>query len=663
MKGPPSDPDLLFKVSQNLGVFFVFIGFWICTVSWGWVLGEYLGLDQLTNLNSLAISLGIGTAALSILATALGLLGLIGYWMSPLHEALLFAGPFAFAIRLNKKAAHRLPRLTFQWREWDLGYVITFVFILITFISITFVAGLIHGTTDPHLYHLLGPRVWSENGAFSLHEGWPIIFTAASWENLFLYGNTILGGPMGKGLIEGQLFGQWTHFLLGLMGTIAALVSFLKIWIKDSTTRLLAAIVAVSNIEFLYWSWLAKNDFGILSWCFLAFSILFNFEELNSRRVAIAGVLLGLAISGKCTIVISLIPLLIVWSCLVVGQNRHAILQAFFKVFRLGGWIIAGAFPIYFRNWIFTGNPVFPMLDFFFKSPLISVSIREDESTFIAHRYFSIQELWHRIQLHLNTDYLYYGAVFLPILLFVYRKRAPFYWLALSSFFTLLFYDYWNIYDSFLRWIALSLLILSAAGTATLFDLIQALSSQIPSKFPVQKIARVILVLCLLFYVKQDVWSYINSWNPYFNGTSPTYVIRKHDIIFGGDARAWLRLNAKPEDLILTTGDTQYYLDYYLRIYAIQQHPLIDQKLRPIYNPDSALRVLKSIGAKYILDIAHWESRYYNFRGIVIDWLAQQNPQALVYVGPNSWIMDMDKIELPESAVPDTLNSLEPPIY
>ena len=57
------------------------------------------------------------------------------------------------------------------------------------------------GGEDEYRYSLIGPRLWADAGHVYRPNLLTTAFFSSYWESLFLWGNSYLGGPAGRGLI------------------------------------------------------------------------------------------------------------------------------------------------------------------------------------------------------------------------------------------------------------------------------------------------------------------------------------------------------------------------------------------------------------------------------------------------------------------------------
>ena len=107
---------------------------------------------------------------------------------------------------------------------------------------------------------------------------------------------------------------------------------------------------------------------------------------------------------------------------------------------------------------------------------------------------------------------------------------------------------------------------------------------------------------------------------------------------------AWLRLNAKPSDFIVTTGFQLLYYVSHLNATAIVNDPVLDAEISSISDIPTAVQAMRKHGARYLLDVAKWDSRFYWAIGPVMAQAADEHPDAVAYAGNDSFILDLEKL-------------------
>ncbi|MGK5089993.1 hypothetical protein WDW86_20775 [Bdellovibrionota bacterium FG-2] len=624
LKGPPRDPDVLFGWEQNIGTFCVFLFWASCVLAWGRGLCVLFRLEHLGWFGAVLI----GTLGASWSAMALGHLGLVGSSSSGLVVVLLLAGFGLILTQRRSQTGRTAPDLN-DGIFPDFKRLLVFLLVALLLGFRLLHAFLAHGTSDPALYHLLAPRLWFDRGEIYFSENAPILFQASFWEYLFLWGNLLLGGPSGKGLIEGQLFGQWTHVLFGGGGVILALQFFLKNFFKSSVSLGFVILCGISSSSLGAIASLAKNDWGVIFWALSGGLLLLN-GAVSGRVLqnVLGGIVLGVAFVSKVTLGVWIFFFLFFW-CVFVSVRRPRVMGLVAIGFALG------SFPILLRNYLATDNPVFPTLNFIFRSPWVSPSYQL--STQAEHGGLVLLPglLWVRLKFFVRDSYWFWGLAFLP---FVWRQIC---WvrslrvLVFTSISVVLFFLFWEFRFGFLRWAGPGLVFLGVfSGWFTVLFIQRFFRSWFHQEVS-------LIILLLVIAASGSSFWILN--NPIFSD-SPSLHIRDPLVHLGGDSKAWLRMNAKPWDLIVTTGDNQLYYLSSLNVVAIRDCPDWDRVTYRLRFPWELMQVLDGWRVRYVLDSRHWETVYWGRVSYLVNLLAWQFPETIVHAGANSFVLDFYKL-------------------
>ena len=238
----------------------------------------------------------------------------------------------------------------------------------------TLAAFLPQGHGDPLLYHLAGPALWAEAGRVHLNSDLPNVMLSASWEYLYLWPQ-IFFRPAGlNGQIAAQIFSQWIHLFWGWLGLAVLVARIARRFTLSEGRKFLFPFAGIFVASLQWTAGVAKNDSGVAFWSLGAWLLLSAALESGAASAATlvgAGLLAGLAITGKISAVIFLAPFL---SVAVLWHLWRAPMTVLRKAIICGVTLLLTLLPIYVRNWIETGNPFFPMFATYFPSPWVSAS-------------------------------------------------------------------------------------------------------------------------------------------------------------------------------------------------------------------------------------------------------------------------------------------------
>lgn len=364
----PRRRNLLFGLFAILWLFVIILGYFVshkpftgelagalALVTWRLVLAclvaataggigrRLLPLDELHPLAQISVYSACGLGILAFLTMLLGLVG--GF--HPLGFALLLAAVI-FLVRKQIIAWAKLWQgLPSFWRESSRFWKACGVFL-----AIILALGLLTALAPPVkydalMYHLAMPETYLESGSFSYLPWLVMTGMPQTTEMLYTLGMS-LGGAQGAAVL-GWLFAFLA--LLGLAGYTRTRLDVPAGWV--AAISLMAGYTFAVSIAWAYVDWLGLY-FGLA-----ALICLDEWRRKGRREILLfAGLFAGFAFSTKYTAGIFSIALFAAfcWHCY---QRK----EGFFTNagILVGGAILAAA-PWLLRNWVNTGNPVYPFL-------------------------------------------------------------------------------------------------------------------------------------------------------------------------------------------------------------------------------------------------------------------------------------------------------------
>lgn len=577
---------------------------------WGW--GRFSALRL--GYGGLAEGALFSTLAAVVPAFLLGHSGALGNTGRILALAYLVVGIFL------ARMSWRRPRL--NWPMVLLGAVVLFRF---------FNAYLPSGHGDPLIYHLLGPRLWVQQGMVTLHPDLPNALLAGAWEYFYLWPQLIFnaGGEI-HSLVLAQIYSQWIHLLWGWLGIPLVADAMLFRGSERSHQRYFVffSLLFVSSLQ---WTGaLAKNDCGVACWALGA--MLFWSRGLSTegraRDFMLAGTFAGLAVAGKLNAAIFLLPALLAYwlMCLrevsVANQIKGGLASAVFGAFTVG--------LFFFRNWKETANPFFPLLHSVFPSPWVSQSWADNFASMNPGSAFSPHTLGARIMALPRENPLMLGWLLLPVLYFraegraYLRLRAPWIAVALAS---LLLFGLAFGGSLEMRHLGAGLILLTAIGSMAAAEAVDLLKSARARRWA-GRLLIVVLLACSRLPLHL-IWK-----SP---GIAPgVSYLSTHT---AGDAKAWLREHAGREELIAVMADNETYYLSGQKVTVLTERPDIDRATYGVKDFAGFMRGLCSTSrATYLLDAR--ESM-----GMAPRFPDRDLSSALLFRGVASNVYDLGKLE------------------
>ena len=316
-----------------------------------------LPLENIQRAGRLVLQFGLGTGLFSLVWFLLGLAGLYFRWTA---WGVLLLGLFF----LRKPVYSWAKEFSFMLLEFE--KIKKSEKAVVLFLSVLLLIQLLIALSPPLKYD-----------ALTYHLDLPRHYAAAN-SFVFLDQNPYWGHPQ---LVEVLytfaylLFGLETAVLLGwVVGVmiLAGTAGVCNFWIKEADPKadtkmpgLMAAAVLLSGYTFRYmFSWAYTDLFSVLfGFCTLLVFIQF-LQTNNVKFLYFSGLFAGFALGTKWTAALVLLPLFF-WLVpdLLKGRLKPR------TVFIWGGVFFLTALPWFLKNYIYTGNPLYP---YFFPTPWIN---------------------------------------------------------------------------------------------------------------------------------------------------------------------------------------------------------------------------------------------------------------------------------------------------
>lgn len=191
-------------------------------------------------------------------------------------------------------------------------------------------------------------------------------------ENLASYFqlNGVVLYAMGMTLISGAELPKLMHFSAGVIASLLVYSLGARLW---GARVGLAASAIVASTPLVWWvGEAAYTDLWLAMFVTAtAESMVLFAARPHPRRAFVVGLLAGAALGTKVTGVTAVLPLVAIFLMWIGTSPDHRPRWAMFAALAAGG-IATGSY-FFVRSWILTGNPAFPLLNTYFKSPYFSL--------------------------------------------------------------------------------------------------------------------------------------------------------------------------------------------------------------------------------------------------------------------------------------------------
>ncbi len=298
-----------------------------------WLLNRF-SLDIESNLEHLLFGLGLGLGGLGLLVLFFGLVG----W---LETAVFYAIAIILTLLTSKQSFSLLRRM-----QWPRPSRLVAIYLFLA-MGLAFTLALLPPTSfDALLYHLEGPKLYLKTGQIRAFDNFPLFFPSL-FEMFYMMAMAL----------RGDITAKLLHFVFHLL--LAGLVyntAQTKLRLKDSWTAVLFLYAMPMILTLAGW---AYSDLGLAFYQMAALVALLNWKRTRQKNwLILSGILCGLAMGFKYTSFLAPLTL----AGMVVWKRRRDWKTAVSSLFQLAIPTTLVAAPMYIRNWLLVGNPVYPFL-------------------------------------------------------------------------------------------------------------------------------------------------------------------------------------------------------------------------------------------------------------------------------------------------------------
>lgn len=299
------------------------------------------------------ISLMVGLGILSYFVFIFGIIG----WLSPAHLIILLIMTMLISLPYSLEIIRTIPiSITQMFRTWKsfridrriLAAIGMFILVLTLLITLT-----PPFDYDSLAYHLQGPRLFLDTGKiYPNFENWFTLFPF-TWEMLYMLG-------LGLG---SDIFAKLIHYSTFILFVLSAF-TFGRRLISTSAGWIAAAILMGIPILPL-WGATAYTDLAWALFQFLAIGLVAIWQkEGKTGYLLLAGMMQGWAMGSKYPALAAGAAMGVI--VLLISLKRTPDAPAWKRILTsgvvFGGAALLVASPWYIKNYLWTGDPVFPLL-------------------------------------------------------------------------------------------------------------------------------------------------------------------------------------------------------------------------------------------------------------------------------------------------------------
>ncbi|MCM0607066.1 MAG: hypothetical protein KA715_13335 [Xanthomonadaceae bacterium] len=343
-----------------------------------------------------------------------------------------------------------------------------------------------------------------------------------------------------------------------------------------------------------------------------------------------------MACASKLPALFTVFPFLCIWSYSIYEkEKKHLFFKSLLIVLIFA---FTAAIPFFIRNWYMTKNPFFPAFNSLFESQWLSETLGKEYALtqFSNQKDIFLTLLIKRLILIKDRDLLLY---ILPLACLFGRART----LALVSISGILIFlltmktaSGENDGTLLLRYLGPALILGIAISSAWLLDELQKLIQK-PS---LQSVPSIILAGFFIFHSVYNPPVFY-PFKPFLNiAVAPTIPYAVRELSIGGKSKAWLRLNAKPSDFILSAGDNQIYYLSHLNVSTVLEQPTFDHLLSTSTDLKDFLIKISPFTPRYLFDSKHFELFYWSKLSFWLYQAAIDYPECIAYLAQDSIVID-----------------------
>lgn len=301
--------------------------------------------------------------------------------------------------------------------------------IVVVYLGVSFFISLYPSSYfDPLNYHLFGIVEWAKLDRL-IHIESAIQLMHVSFADYLFFPFALILNPLDLDhLVSIQVSSQLLTVFMGITLTSLLLADFFKNKMNHFWVGLII-LAALFRASLQHKGLIAKNDWIAISWFLGGMIFLFNSKVGGKYSVWWGGFLMGISIGSKLTYGIPFLLVLVIFRFSPLVYSRR-----FLMVFV--SMITISALPYFIKNYLWTGNPVFPVGARWFPQEFMGPSWVEGLRFFdIGLDHFKMSDLSGKLHRIFTYEEVSYFSLLLPWFFRQIDKRVVILWSGLFIFF------------------------------------------------------------------------------------------------------------------------------------------------------------------------------------------------------------------------------------
>lgn len=509
------------------------------------------------------------------------------------------------------------------------------VALLLAIIGVRVVEALkLHAHGDAFLYHLYGSRTWFDDGGFGrFRQNW-YFFHTGWFENFMQWANILLAGEPGTGLTAVQRFSQLLNVVFGY-GVGAACLSSL---FSDVPFRRRALIVACGLVtpSFVWGVNYVKSDWMLTTWFLVCIDQISRFERVQEKRTDLfVGFLLGAVLISK----LSNLPLVVIAGLMAISIRKRCA-----PGLLIGG--ILGAGPFVLRNYLLTGNPVFPWFDMAFGLSNLGPSSQTLMGTSMVKASRSITtQLEYWVELFREARLAVFALIGFVIVVLRGRSRdRRRFRISMICFLATVWFFVQLRPSTQIRYLGAGLILWNALGAYYLLAGAEIVAKAWRLTLP-RWAAHGYIFATIFFFSHLPIYV-LFAWGPKHFQIDRVAVLKQR----GGEAKAFLRQHVGLGEPVLSIADNQLYYLSGLSVTEAVLNPDVDRKLYPLENAGELDHTIREMGFKWLyLEVADIEPNWFRKLEKLEALYRDKCPQAIRFDQNRVLVVELEKCSIPSS--------------
>lgn len=452
---------------------------------------------------------------------------------------------------------------------------------------------------DPLNYHLYGIIEWSKLDKLVHLKSFPQLMHNSFADYLYFPFSFLWGNKTVNGLLSLQVTSQLFTVVFGVGFFSFLMFELLKNKIEKTWMPLLILSV-LTRASLQHKGLIAKIDWIAMSWFIASIYVFFKFNNTKGRHKYIATFFLSLSVGSKFSYAVPAMLLFLYFFSFEKEFKKKDILffLAVFFLFLL---------PYFCRNFIWTGNPFFPMARKFFPSSLLGPSWEEGFGFYdVGVNQLSLNFFLKKMGRFFTYEPIAYFSLVIPLYFSKISNLIKTSWYVVYAFLVAFIFFFGEASE--MRHFGPLAVLINVLGVMGLILII--------SNNPWLNKRKHFLSTTFLLIIIFNIFKLENQLNPIPSSIRAGIWLPRHQSLIdeqrGLSSLDFLTKNLRYNQRIAIIDDTPLYYLSFFKIVRLWDDPEVDFKLKRCSDLGCVTNVLKEENIQYLLESNFLFDPYYN---------------------------------------------------